>query len=185
MLRLLVCLVMLLQTALPARPGEALPARLRSGELLRFHVVAHDDTPAMQRVKLTIRDAVQSVWQTHAPQEGTMLQRTGAILPQLTAAAREAAREAGFTGEVAVHLGAEAFDERSLAGVTIPAGTYPALVIRLGDAQGRNWWGLIDPEAAMLLAAAGEVNREAPLLWDWSWEALLKALFGFVTAEGT
>ena len=46
-------------------------------------------------------------------------------------------------------------------------------MIRLGDAQGRNWWGLIDPELALQCAEFDEA-----LLWDWSLHGFLRALLG-------
>lgn len=171
---------------------------LRSGEWLRMHVIAQDDTRDMQQVKLLVRDAVQACYAANRPEDAAMLQTAASLLPQLTVAARDAASSAGFTGPVDVSLGLHRFDERDLAGMTIPAGTYPALIIRLGDGLGRNWWGLIDPEAALMLAAANqedaaetgstpaaeEETKHTPVLWDWSWQALLSALFGLpLTAQ--
>ena len=48
-------------------------------------------------------------------------------------------------------------------------------MIRLGDARGQNWWGLLDPELA--LSAAAMDNGEGLPLWDWTLEGLLAALF--------
>lgn len=158
--------------------------RLQSGQWLRFHVVAQDDTEEMQRVKLLVRDAVQACYRENRAPSGDMLTQAQALLPLLTQSARQAALEAGFTGSVRVHLGMEAFDDRILHGQPIPAGDYPALVIRLGDAKGRNWWGLLDPDAALLLACAETDTADAPVLWDWSLRGLLAALFGLPMPEG-
>lgn len=170
-------LLALLQLLTPALTRNTFTQRLRSGEWLRLHVVAHDDSDAMQRVKLCVRDAVQSCYAAHRPGDASMLAAAGKLLPALTQSAGNAARSAGFTGEVAVVLDVLPFDERELAGVVIPAGEYPALVILLGDAQGRNWWGLLDPETSLSFAAAGE-TPDGALLWDWSWKALWTALLG-------
>ena len=158
--------------------------RLQSGQWLRFHVVAQDDTEEMQRVKLVVRDAVQACYQENRAPSGDMLTQAQALLPLLTQSARQAALEAGFTGSVRVHLGMEAFDDRTLHGQPIPAGDYPALVIRLGDAKGRNWWGLLDPDAALLFASEEADAANGPLLWDWSLQGLLAALFGIPMSKG-
>ncbi len=174
---ILAVLLALLQMTSPALMRTTLSHQLRSGDWLRFHVIAQDDTPVMQAVKLQVRDAVQAAWTDAGPQSASMLTAAQALLPALTAAAEDAAREAGFSGDVTVTLGTAAFDDRELFGVPVPAGEYPALVIRLGDARGRNWWGLLDPETSLAFAAiAGE--EDVPVLWDWSWKALLAALFG-------
>lgn len=182
MTRLFAAFAALLQLLLPALPAQDLPGRLRSGQWLRFHVIAHDDSQEMQQLKLTVRDAVQACYAS-LPTGADMLADAALHLPQLTDAARQAATEAGFPGPVEVTLGMQAFDARTLGGVTVPAGTYPALVIRLGDARGQNWWGLLDPETSLEMAVIGSTGGDA-ILWDWSWQALLTALFGWVLPSG-
>ena len=177
MIQLLAGLLAALQLLCACMPDRTALA-MKSGVLLRMHVVAQDDTPAMQALKAPVRDAVRRVYATHTSREDAlpMLPRAAALLPELTTAAQTAAREAGYTGEVSVSLEWARFDQRTLDGLTIPAGWYPALMIRLGEARGHNWWGLIDPELA-LSAAAMEDDGSSCVLWDWTLEGLLAALF--------
>lgn len=160
-------------------PEARIAFAMKTGILLRTHVVAQDDTPAMQQVKYTVRDAVCAAYEQCADPAQTMLANVQACLPALQEAACAAARDAGFTGPVAVSLERADFDQRAMDGLVIPAGRYPALLIRLGEAQGRNWWGLIDRELALRCAAIGQGQGE--IIWDWSlsglWEAL-KSMFG-------
>ena len=174
MLKTLFTLLLALQTMLAA-PAECRTVfAMKTGVLLRVHVVAQDDTAEMQRVKLCVRDAVLAAYAA-APEDGqTMLRRAEGLMPELTSAAVRAARDEGFTGAVEVSLEQAAFDSRTLDGITIPAGEYPALMIRLGDARGHNWWGLLDPQLALDSAAARQ--GDGPLVWDWSLSALLEAL---------
>lgn len=170
-------LLALLQFLAPALTRDAVIERLRSGQLLRFRVVAHDDSETMQGLKLCVRDAVQACYAARCAGAPDMLCAAGALLPDLIHSAEAAARCAGFTGNVCVELAVFPFEEHTLGSLVIPAGAYPALVISLGDAQGHNWWGLLDPSTSLAFAAIGE-TADGPLLWDWSWEALLAALFG-------
>ena len=176
MIQLLAGLLAVLQLQCACMPDRTALA-MKSGVLLRMHVVAQDDTPAMQALKAPVRDAVRQVYAAHTSSENAlpMLPRVAALLPELTAAAQSAAREAGYTGEVSVSLEWARFDRRTLDGLTIPAGWYPALMIRLGNARGHNWWGLIDPELA--LSAAAMESDASGILWDWTLEGLLAALF--------
>lgn len=177
MIHILAGIMTLLQLLAPLHAPLTPQQRLRSGEWLRFHVVAQDDSAEMQRIKLCVRDAVQSCYAQNRPVDADMLCAAEALLPLLTDAAASAARKEGFTGEVAVILDTLPFDERELNGLLIPAGEYPALVIRMGDAQGRNWWGLLDPDTALTFAAIDGTADDAPR-WDWSWQGLLAALLG-------
>lgn len=163
-------------------PQETAAALFRSGVLLRMHVVAHDDTPEMQRVKYAVRDAVHACYAASAPSL-PMVQSAQELLPRLTDAAVHAAREAGFEGGVRVTLTEGDFPERISGALTLPAGRYPALMVLLGDAQGQNWWGLLDPELSRRFACMGD--ETAPIRWDWSLRGLLRALLGrCVVQEG-
>lgn len=154
-------------------------AGMKTGVLLRMHVIAQDDTAEMQRVKLCVRDAVQQAYGTGSTQP--MLARAQALLPQLTRAARDAAAREGFSGPVQVCIERRHFDRRTLDGVTFPAGEYPALMVRLGDARGKNWWGLVDPALALDCASLPGGA------WDWTlsglWQALLHWLPGVTAHE--
>lgn len=176
MIRTLIALMLLLPRLSISLPQQAITvAGMKTGVLLRMHVIAQDDTPEMQRIKLCVRDAVQDAYAAEAVRPAFMLTQATHLLPQLTQAAQCAARTEGFTGMVTVSIQQESFDERELDGLLIPAGSYPALMIRLGNAEGRNWWGLIDPDLALNCA-----SWKDSLFWDWSlaglWQALLMSL---------
>ena len=105
MTRLLAGVLAGLQLLLASMPSRTALA-MKTGVLLRMHVIAQDNTPAMQALKAPVRDAVRQVYADHAPPEDTlpMLPRAAALLPELSSAAQAAAREAGYTGEVSVTL---------------------------------------------------------------------------------
>ena len=150
---------------------------MRAGILLRLHVVAASDLPEDQRIKLCVRDAVRKAYAESPVESGSMLEKTQAILPELQEAAERAARAEGFQGPVTVTLEQAAFDRRELDGLTFPAGVYPALMVRLGPAQGHNWWGLVDRELA--LASAQVQDGMGTVLWEQGgvrWTLLLPEL---------
>lgn len=178
MIRAFISLLLMLQTLVTPTfsPETRTVFAMKSGVLLRMHVIAQDDSDAMQQLKLHVRDAVRQAY-ADAPEDGaTMLARTQALLPLLTRTAEEAARAEGFAGDVTVSIEQADFDQRTLDGLTIPAGNYPALIIRLGDAQGHNWWGLIDPELSVACAAWEKADG-----WRWSLQAFFQALLGLNT----
>lgn len=171
MMRFLAGLLAALQLASFAGDGCRLAIGMKSGWLLRLHVVAQDDTEEMQRIKECVRDAVQDAYAQGA-QPGSMLSNARRLLPTLTQAAEDCAHVEGFTGQVRVCLETRAFDARELDGVTVPAGVYPALMVYLGDAAGHNWWGLLDPALAWRCAGGDGAHTG----WDWSLDGLWAAL---------
>ena len=189
MLRAVVCLMLALQSAVVplCGPEGRVVCAMKTGILLRMHVVAQDNTPEMQSLKLSVRDAVRDAYdERRSPACVSMLAAAEYLLPELTEAAVAAARQEGFAGDVAVTIEKVAFDARELDGYVIPAGDYPALMIRLGEAKGHNWWGLIDPELSLRAASVPDAAWENAIEWDWSLQALLSALLGLslTTWEG-
>ena len=178
MLRWMAVLVMIAQIVGGAQWDNAKTAlAMRAGILLRLHVVANSDDAEDQRVKLCVRDAVQDAYQARAAEGEPMLKQAQEMLPELQMAAEKAARQEGFDGSVTATIENIAFDARELDGLTIPAGIYPALMVRLGDAQGHNWWGLLDRDAAL---SAAEVNAPGLCIWTSGgvqWTLSLPALF--------
>lgn len=175
MIRTLLALMLLLPRLSAVIPQQATTVfAMKTGILLRMHVIAQDDTPEMQRVKLCVRDAVRDAYAAEADQPASMLARATELLPNLTQAAQDAAQAEGFAGDVSLSISRQRFDDRELDGLMIPAGSYPALMIRLGDAQGHNWWGLIDPQLALDCA-----SWTRDIQWDWSLEGLWRALLTF------
>ena len=158
-----------------------------SEDMLRLHVVAASDLPEDQRIKLCVRDAVQTAYAEHAKESASMLENTRTMLSALQAAAEQAARAEGYHGPVTVSLEQVSFDERKLDGLTFPAGIYPALMVRLGPAQGHNWWGLVDRELA--LASAQVPDDAGTTLWEQGeirWTLLLPQLLcRWFGGEGT
>ena len=63
------------------------------------------------------------------------------------------------------------FDERVYGDITMPAGEYRALRVKIGSAQGHNWWcvmypPLCLPAACEKTAETEEVNSEAESVTD-------------------
>ena len=170
MLKSLLCMMMV--CALLPQGADDTANKLRSGEWLRIHVIAQDDTDEMQQVKAQVRDGVLAAYQANRPaDDASMLENARTLLPLLEDAACTAAREAGFLEDVHLSLVNADFPAYDLGGSVLPAGRYPALMIRLGDARGHNWWGLIDPMMALWSASLPpESSPEAlPDTWQWDW----------------
>lgn len=127
-----------------------------SREVIRFHVVAASDSPEDQAVKLQVRDAVLA-YISEAAQELEPAQTQIWIrenLCELRTVANKALMTAGRNERAEVRFEQEEFDARKGEAVCLPAGVYHALRIRIGAAEGENWWGVLFPD---LLATDGAV----------------------------
>lgn len=138
--------------------GEALLQQRRLAEkTIRLHVVANSDTEADQAQKLRVRDAVLAqvgILTADCASAEEAQTALAADLPALEAAARQALEAEGSGYGVQVSLGMETFDTRCYDTFTLPAGDYPSLRVRIGAAQGQNWWCVVFP--ALCTAATSD-----------------------------
>ena len=128
---------------------------------LRLHVVANSDSEEDQAQKLRVRDAVLgkvsdlTAGCADAKAAGELL-RTH--LDEIQASALEQLAAEGSDYSVEVSLGREVFQTRYYDTFTLPAGTYPALRVNIGAAQGKNWWCVVFP--SLCTAATAELVEE-------------------------
>lgn len=116
-----------------------------AGKLIRLHVIAEDDSPAEQELKLRVRDAVLEQLAPLTESAASAEQARSAIQADLPLL--EQAAEAAAPGkDVTVLFGPESYGTRSSGGCTLPAGTYCSLRVVIGRGGGHNWWGVIFPQ---------------------------------------
>ena len=145
---------------------------------LRLHVVANSDTDADQAQKLRVRDAVLGavVALTDGCSSRAEAERAlGAGLGRVQAAAQSVLDAEGCDLPVRVSLEDQRFGTRTYDTFSLPAGTYRALCVRIGAAQGHNWWCVVFPtlctaasgeETARIAAAGGFDADETELVTD-------------------
>ena len=132
--------------------GAAQPTDLqraaRSGDLVRIHILAHDDSERQQAVKLRVRDAILEAF-TPLLQKAESAADAARIVERHLDLARETAekrlQEEYDPLEVRVEFGTFEFPERVYGGQVVPAGEYRALRILLGEGAGKNWWCVMYP----------------------------------------
>ena len=126
-----------------------------SHRVLRLHILANSDTAEDQELKLQVRDRIlqgsagllDGVKGLEEAQE-----RVEAAMPVLLEAAQDEISQRGYDYSVSMELASTAFNTRVYGDVTLPAGTYQALQVKIGEAEGKNWWCVLFP--ALCLPAA-------------------------------
>lgn len=125
--------------------------------VLRFHVVAASDGAEDQQLKIAVRDGLFAEIQAlFAPCEN----REAAIAvaqknaPLLQAKAEQILKERGCTEPVTIEIGERFFPTKDYGKFSFPAGKYQALSVRIGEAEGQNFWCVLYP--ALCLAPAVE-----------------------------
>ena len=96
-------------------------------------------------------------------------------LPQIEALAEETIQKEGYSYPVWASLEWTVFPEKTYGDITFPAGTYEALRIQIGEAQGHNWWCVLYPSLCFIDSVHAVVPekgkkqlvlRLSPTLWE-------------------
>lgn len=140
------------------RDGRRLDSLRNS--VLRLHILADSNTEYAQSLKLKVRDGLLEAdffrnAATLAEAELTAAENLDIIEEK----AEEILRENGCYLPVSAELADVIFDERVYEDITMPAGEYRALRVKIGSAQGKNWWCVMYPPLC-LPAACEEKETE-------------------------
>lgn len=132
-------------------------------DTIRLHILANSDSWNDQLLKLQVRDAVlaalpESVTQADTPQQAEKALQTA--LPALQSAAQTALHRAHSGQTATLRLEQHSFAARDYGSFALPAGTYTALRVELGEARGRNWFCVLYP-ALCISGARAEYPAQA------------------------
>lgn len=117
-------------------------------EIIRFHVIANSDSDADQALKLKVKDKlVQSL--SPLLNDASSIDEARNILNQNLDYIQETAETSiesnGYSYPVKVSLGDCYFPLKVYGNCTFPPGTYEALRVQIGEAEGKNWWCVMFP----------------------------------------
>lgn len=117
-------------------------------QIVRLHVVADSDCAEDQAVKMEVKDAVTAYLQEKL-QGLTDIEQVKEYLNTHLEALQEVAEDTlarlGVKDRVSVTFEEEAFPVRYYDTFKLPSGIYQSLRIRIGQAQGKNWWCVVFP----------------------------------------
>lgn len=149
-------------------------------QVVRFHVVAASDTAEDQALKLKVRDGVfariEQLFSGCTDQQEA-LDVAAANREQLEAEATRILRENGSEESVTLEIGDRFFPTKSYGALSFPAGRYQAVSIRIGAAEGQNFWCVLYPALCIAPAVAEEAAEDemAAVVGEGSTEFLKKS----------
>ena len=117
-------------------------------EYLRIHIRANSNSNADQGIKYLVRDEVVDLLTPLVAEYPTKAQAVEGIAEHLyyiEVRAGAVLRKAGFSYGAKAELKTEYFPTRVYGEYTLPAGEYTALILRLGEGAGDNWWCVVYP----------------------------------------
>lgn len=150
-----VAIVILAATFLPVHGEEQI-----YDAVVRLHVIANSDSDEDQSLKLMVRDAVLDRTTERlrgCADRDEAAERLSGILGELEALAKAVLEANGCDLAVTVVLGEEEYPTRNYESFCFPAGEYLSLRVKIGEAEGQNFWCVLFPP---LCTRAAEVSRD-------------------------
>ena len=128
--------------------------------VFRLHVIANSDSKEDQELKLKVRDELLS-YMNIISKDSTSKQEAMQIVnehkEEFIQIAEKVIKENGYNYTVNVQVGKADFPTKYYGDITLPAGTYDALKVQIGEAKGQNWWCVMFPPLCFVDVSTGIV----------------------------
>ncbi len=135
-------------------------------KLIRLHIIAHSDSGDDQALKLRVRDEVLKSVESLTSDCATKEEAREVIKHNLATfedIANQICEESGVSYRAAAALERTSFPTKNYESFSLPAGSYEALRIKLGNASGENWWCVLFPPLCVSAAEAESALDESGL----------------------
>lgn len=176
----LICAVVLSFARFEARCDE-----LRQN-VLRLHIIANSDSDTDQNLKLAVRDEILKnsvdIFKECDDVDSACV-AAKAQTQTLQSIANGVIKQNGFDYNAEVSVGDSYFDTREYDDFTLPAGTYKSLIVKLGKAEGKNWWCVVFPCVCVPNAADASLSDSVSQTAADTAENPQKYVVRFKTAE--
>ena len=132
--------------------------------VFRLHVLANNDSEEAQKLKYKVRDALIAYLEDIAKDTSSkeeVMQLVTNHLQDFETIAKQTITENGYTYDVTVEVGNFDFPTKNYGDISLPAGYYDALRVKIGEAKGQNWWCVMFPPLCFVNVTSGIVPEES------------------------
>ena len=140
-----------------------------SDSVFRLHVIANSDSDEDQALKLKVRDKLleymNSLCANTSSKEDAM-RIANEHIDDFSKIAKYVISENGYDYDVEISVGECDFPTKNYGDVSLPAGIYDALRVKIGSANGHNWWCVMFPPLCFVDVSSGIVPEESKELLE-------------------
>lgn len=135
-----------------------------SDSVFRLHVLANSDSTEDQNLKLLVRDNILEYMNSissDVTSKNDWIALANLHISDLEMIAKQTILENGYTYDVSLEIGNFAFPTKTYGDITLPPGYYDALRVKIGKAEGQNWWCVMFPPLCFVDVTTGVVPEES------------------------
>ena len=113
-------------------------------KVLRLHILANSDTDIDQNIKMKIKNEIQNFANMKNKEEAIKICNENLVNMEKIIY-KELRKNNENNKKIEIKLGKNFFKTREYSNITMPAGTYDSLQIKVGSGKGKNWWCILFP----------------------------------------
>ena len=135
-----------------------------SDNFFRLHILANSDSEIDQNLKLKVRDSIIEYMNSQDISNSTKAEVISIVennLENYKLIAEKVISEKGFEYPVSVEIGNFHFPTKVYGNISLPAGYYDALRIKIGNAEGENWWCSLFPPLCFVDISSGVIDESS------------------------
>lgn len=132
--------------------------------VFRLHVIANSDSEEDQNLKYKVRDNLIQYMNTickDVSKKDEAIELAKLHQEEFLQIAKDTIQENGYSYPVTVEIGNFSFPTKDYGDVSLPAGYYDALRVKIGEAEGQNWWCVMFPPLCFVNVSSGIVPEES------------------------
>lgn len=140
-----------------------------SNSVFRLHVLANSDSKEDQDLKYKVRDSLlnymNSICNNCSNKEEaiSLVEKNKDMFKQV---ALDTIHNEGYNYDVNINIGNFDFPTKTYGDISLPAGSYDALRVEIGEAKGQNWWCVMFPPLCFVDVSSGIVPDESKEILD-------------------
>lgn len=135
-----------------------------SNNFFRLHILANSDSEIDQNLKLKVRDAILEYMNSQDFSDNSKSEVIDSVETNLEfykQIAENTIKDAGFDYPVSIEIGNFYFPTKIYGNISLPAGYYDALRIKIGKAEGQNWWCSLFPPLCFVDISSGIIDENS------------------------
>ena len=153
-------LLLILYTTICAFSYAKTTSKNLSDSVFRLHVLANSDSKEDQDLKYKVRDALINYMNTLCTNITTKeeaIKIANDNLEKFKEIAKNQIKSSGYSYDVDLEIGNFNFPTKNYGDISLPAGFYDALRVKIGKAKGQNWWCVMFPPLCFIDITSGTV----------------------------
>ena len=135
-----------------------------SNNLFRLHVIANSDSEEDQNLKYAVRDNLISYMNTickNTTSKEDAVKIANNHINDFYMIAKDTAKKNGYNYDIKISIGNYPFPTKTYGDISLPAGYYDALKVKIGEAKGRNWWCVMFPTLCFVDISNGVIPEDS------------------------